>query len=153
SAASLQSGLSWRTPASLNGRAAHFGRVRGKDGGTVLGGCSLGGGSESVLGIRFGSTGGGGEGLVNSATDARAGGAGGNKSANAAPYSSQTVTNSAATIGPTINPSGQNSTNPPSVETRITMSGSSVSLPTSHGRKKLSTEPTTNAFHTNKPMA
>src|SRR5262249_30255959 len=75
-------------------------------------------------------TGGGGY-VPNSATDAGPAGAGGSRSSNAVPYNSQTVMNNAATMGPTMKPSGPNSTSPPNVETRITMSGSSVSLPTS----------------------
>src|SRR5262249_49855305 len=89
----------------------------------------------------------------NGNVDGGGSGTGGNTSSNAVPYRSQTVTKSAATIGPTTKPTGPNKIKPPSVEIRIIKSGISVSLPTSHGRRKLSTEPTTAPPQTNKPIA
>ncbi|MNC90659.1 hypothetical protein D3C83_67840 [compost metagenome] len=69
----------------------------------------------------------------------------------AAPYKSQTVTNNAAMIGPMMKPNGPNISKPPSVANKINKSGNFVSLPTSQGRKKLSTEPTTPAHQATSP--
>ena len=60
---------------------------------------------------------------------------------------SQTVRKSPQTIGPTMNPIRPKRNSPPSVPIRMRRSGIFASLPTSIGRRKLSTVPTTAAHH------
>ena len=58
---------------------------------------------------------------------------------------SQTAMNIAAIVGPMTKPLRPKMEMPPSVEISTTKSGSSVSLPTRNGRKRLSTRPMTKA--------
>ena len=62
------------------------------------------------------------------------------------------VSNIAAITGPRMMPTGPKESIPPRIDISITRSGNFESLPTIHGRKKLSTNPTANTPHTTSPI-